>query len=61
VIAQLLARLLLLTATVVISILTFIYGWGLQPKSWGWIIGCGFLGNLMVIGFSLALDKEKDK
>ncbi len=28
------------------SVLTLIYGWGLQPKNWGWIIGAGFFGML---------------
>jgi len=25
-----------------------VYGWGLQPKSWLWIIGVGFFWNLSV-------------
>jgi len=33
-----------LMIAVTVSILTMIYGWGLTPKSWGWIIGCGFFG-----------------
>ena len=28
------------------SILTMIYGWGLTPKSWWWIIGMGIFGPL---------------
>jgi len=34
--------------SIVISFLTslgvFIYGWGLEPKSWFWIIGMSFIG-----------------
>ncbi len=29
-----------------ISILVLIHGWGLEPKSWTWIIVLGFIGNL---------------
>jgi hypothetical protein len=28
------------------SVLTQAKGWGLQPVSWGWIIGCGFFVSL---------------
>lgn len=31
------------------SILSFIYGWGLEPKSWAWIIGAGFFGQLFAL------------
>ena len=26
-------------SVVVVNVLSMIYGWGLEPKSWGWIIG----------------------
>jgi len=29
-----------------LSILVMIYGWGLEPKSWWWIIGVGFFGQI---------------
>lgn len=32
------------------SILVMIYGWGLQPKSWAWIIGVYLLGHSIAIG-----------
>lgn len=31
---------------IIVSILVMIKGWGLEPKSWGWIIGFYFLGRL---------------
>ena len=31
-------------ALVALGILVLMYGWGLEPKSWGWIIG----GNVVV-------------
>ena len=34
---------------VIFSILVMIYGWGLEPKSWWWIIGIGFFGQLFAL------------
>jgi RsiW-degrading membrane proteinase PrsW (M82 family) len=31
------------------SILALIYGWGLEPKSWAWIIGAGFFGQMLAV------------
>lgn len=28
-------------------ILVLINGWGLEPKSWGWIIGASFFGQVL--------------
>lgn len=33
-----LAVLVLLFSVAIVSILSMIHGWGLEPKSWGWII-----------------------
>lgn len=35
-----LAGLLNLTAAFFIGVVSMMQGWGLQPHSWGWIIGC---------------------
>lgn len=32
-----------------ISYLVYIFGWGLQPQSWGWILGGGFV-QIIVLG-----------
>lgn len=41
-----------ITALYAVSIgvgaLTMIHGWGIEPKSWGWIIGSGVVGRLIV-------------
>jgi len=29
---------------IVVSVLVMINGWGLEPKSWWWIIGVNFIG-----------------
>lgn len=36
------------------GILVSIYGWGLTPHSWGWIIGGGTAGALIGALFQLA-------
>ena len=45
--------LLVLPLTTAVGILVMIYGWGLQPVSWAWIIGGYFamfiLGCLAVV------------
>jgi len=36
-----------LCLAVALSILVLIHGWGLEPKSWWWIIGVGVFGQIM--------------
>lgn len=50
--AKFIATLAVLAALVGLSVLVMMYGWGLQPKSWWWIVGGGVFGNvfLKVIG-----------
>jgi hypothetical protein len=44
---------------IVSSILIMIYGWGLEPKSWLWIIGGGvFLSLLGEVLVSISKDME---
>jgi uncharacterized BrkB/YihY/UPF0761 family membrane protein len=44
-------RIIALVAVVVLSftvgVLTMIYGWGLHPRSWSWIIGGAFAVALL--------------
>ena len=43
-----------------ISILTMIYGWGLEPKSWLWIIGIGCFGNIFAhVIISIGVDNSQ--
>lgn len=44
----LLAALAFLIVCVSLNILVMMYGWGLQPKSWWWIIGVGIFINLFL-------------
>jgi len=42
-----------------ISILVLIHGWGLEPKSWMWIIVLAFIGNF-VAALLVALGTTKE-
>lgn len=35
-----------IAVAITVSILVTMKGWGLEPKSWGWIIGVSFFGHL---------------
>ncbi len=49
-----------LVMAMVTMILVMIYGWGLEPKSWWWIIGMNLLGNILSQLFILvSRDKKK--
>ena len=50
-VSKLLATLFLQACSVAIQVGVMIYGWGLQPKSWGWIIGMGCCAQMVVLIF----------
>ena len=52
-IITLLSAILMILATIAVMI----YGWGLEPKSWWWIIGCGIFIRLL-IALTEAIGKE---
>ena len=41
------------------SILVMVKGWGLEPRSWWWIIGASLLGHLVAQLF-IEVGKSKD-
>lgn len=43
-----LAGMFVFLVAVFVSVLVMIYGWGLEPKSWWWIIG-GWVGIRLLI------------
>lgn len=48
--------------SVITSILVMINGWGLEPKSWTWIVGVYLAGSIMASFLTaLSLAKEPDK
>lgn len=57
-----LAALLVISLTVGLSVLVTIKGWGLEPKSWEWIIGGGVFGHvfLRMIGDHVLRSGKKD-
>jgi hypothetical protein len=46
--SKFLAMVFVVLVAISIQIATMMLGWGLQPKSWWWIVGAGFFGNVMV-------------
>jgi len=44
---------------IVIGILTMIHGYGVQPVSYGWIIGFGCLGRLMLEAMTDIMKEQK--
>ena len=45
--------------TIIISIAVMMYGWGLEPKSWWWIIGGGVGLRLLVSALEMIAKNEK--
>ena len=46
--ARLVSTIFILITMVYLNILVSIHGWGLEPKSWGWIIGVGFFVQIFI-------------
>ncbi len=56
---KILALLFVFITLVVLNVLVMINGWGLEPKSWWWIIGVGVFAQLFMktIGDKILEDK----
>jgi hypothetical protein len=59
--AKFIANTALVAASIVLSILVMIHGWGLQPRSWGWIIGIGFGVQVVVLICRDLVNKKGDE
>ena len=46
--------------SITISILVMKHGWGIEPKSWGWIIGAGFFGQVFAHLLIEVAEYDKD-
>lgn len=46
-------------ASLITTICVMIYGWGLSPKSWWWIIGMYLIGTITALTI-IELAKQKD-
>ena len=44
----------------VLGIGVMIYGWGLAPVSWWWIIGGGVAGRIILETFAILTKRSKD-
>lgn len=47
-VTKLIALLSVFGMTLLISVATMVYGYGVHPQSWGWIVGAGFFGNVFL-------------
>jgi hypothetical protein len=45
---KILAQLFVLAVLVLLQIGVSVYGWGLTPRNWWWIIGVGLFGNVFM-------------
>ncbi len=47
--------------TLALHVAVLIYGWGLDPVSWGWIVGGGFFGQILMftVGDKIVRDFKK--
>ena len=53
-----LSYLFLLTISVGLNIAVMMYGWGLHPRSWWWIIGVGIVANTVIRSVFERVEKE---
>ena len=59
--AKFIAMMSLFAAGVAIGVLTMIHGWGLEPKSWWWIIGAGIGMRFIALVMEQVVKKEDGK
>lgn len=56
---KVLSQLFLVSLAVGTTVLTMMFGWGLQPKSWWWIVGCGVFANTAIRLLANTLEEKK--
>jgi len=49
-----------ISISMAVSYLTLTKGWGMEVRSWWWVIGCGFFGHVIALSL-VALANAKDK
>ncbi len=47
-----------IVVSILVTIIVMIKGWGLEPKSWFWIVGFYLIGQIFAVSFLVA--KEND-
>ena len=58
---KLLAILFVVALSVGASICVMMFGWGMTPKNWWWIVGVGLFGQTVLTSLMQALVKTEDK
>ena len=53
-----LANVLILSLALGCEVLGFMKGWGLRPVNWGWIVGAGFFGSLILRTLASMMDEK---
>lgn len=57
--ARVIARMFIMATTLAVTVCVQIYGWGLTPKSWWWIVGAGYFLNLFLWVMLSLVDVKK--
>jgi len=57
--SKLIAVFSIMVVSFILGVVVLIHGWGLDPKSWWWIIGGGFLGRIFTEILLLIIKDEK--
>ena len=57
---KLIAATTVIALIVALNIAVMIYGWGLTPQSWWWIIGVGLFGNVFMTAVGNKVMKNDD-
>jgi len=55
---KIVAAIAIMSATVGLQVLVLMYGWGLTPRSWWWILGGGIVGTIVVRAIGERVYKE---
>jgi hypothetical protein len=55
---RLIVALVAIAISIATSLLVMINGWGLEPKSWFWILGIGLLGQMLAQVFILIANHD---
>jgi hypothetical protein len=56
--SKFLAMLFVAALLIGLSVLVMMFGWGLEPKSWWWIIGAGIFGNTALRALAQKIEKD---
>ena len=58
---KVLSQMFLVSLSVAVSVLVMIYGWGLRPLSWWWIVGAGVFVNTVLRVLATRVEEDGKK